>query len=97
MFTVSVLGEAVGIQHQGIIDRSGTGASANGLNTAVFVGRFKRGRIDTPMLITKDTIRGRLGYDPENPDYQAVRDVLDKVPSVYVLRVGVSPSPIDPL
>lgn len=90
MFTVTVLGEAVGIQHQGITDRSGTGSAANGLGNAVFVGQFKRGRVDRPMLISASTIRARLGFEPNNPDYQAVQDCVDKVPSVWVMRVATA-------
>lgn len=88
MFPLSVLGEAVGIEYQGITDHSGAGTSANGLNNAVFVGRFRRGRTDRPMLIAQDTIKARLGYDPDNPDYQAVQDCIDVVGRVWVLRAA---------
>lgn len=88
MFNVSVLGEAVGIQHPGITDRSGTRALGGDLGNAVFVGRFRRGRTDRPMLITQDTIKARLGYDPDNPDYQAVQDCIDVVGRVWVLRAA---------
>lgn len=89
MFTLKVLGEAVGVQYQGIVDRTTSNSFANALGVGLITGRFKRGRTDKPMLITPDTIRGRLGYEPNNPSYQAVQSVLDAgVPSVWVLRIS---------
>jgi len=42
------------------------------------------------MTITKANIKGLLGYDPKNPDYVAVQDVLDtNVPSVQVVRIPI--------
>lgn len=87
--TTKILGEAVGIQNQGIIDRTETQTN-DGLTSAIITGRFKRGRVDKPMTIHQGNIRGQLGYEPTNIDYQAVQDCLDTgVPSVQVLRVGV--------
>ena len=88
MNTTKILGEAVGIQRQDIIDRTEE-QTADGLTGAVILGRFKRGRLDAPMEIHQGNIRGQLGYDPKNPDYIAVQDCLDTdVPSVQVLRIG---------
>jgi len=90
MNTTKILGEAVGIQRQDIIDRTEE-QIAEGLTGAVILGRFKRGRGDAPMAIHQGNIRGQLGYDPKNPDYIAVQDCLDAgVPSVQVLRLGQS-------
>ncbi len=87
MNTTKILGEAIGIQRQDIIDRTEE-QTADGLTGAVILGRFKRGRFDAPMSIHLGNIRGQLGYDPKNPDYIAVQDCLDTgVPSVQVLRV----------
>ena len=87
MNTTKILGEAVGIQRQDIIDRTEEQTS-EGLTGAVIIGRFKRGRVDAPMEIHQGNIRGQLGYDPKNPDYIAVQDCLDAgVSSVHVLRV----------
>jgi len=87
MNTTKILGEAVGIQRQDIIDRTEE-QTADGLTGAVILGRFKRGRFDAPMEIHLGNIRGQLGYDPKNPDYIAVQDCLDTgVPSVQVLRL----------
>ena len=87
MNTTKILGEAVGIQRQDIIDRTEE-QTADGLTGAVILGRFKRGRFNVPMEIHQGNIRGQLGYDPKNPDYIAVQDCLDTgVPSVQVLRV----------
>ncbi|AYA01709.1 hypothetical protein BEN74_01630 [Acinetobacter sp. WCHAc010034] len=88
MNTTKILGEAVGIQRQDIIDRTEE-QIAEGLTGAVILGRFKRGRVDAPMAIHQGNIRGQLGHDPKNPDYIAVQDCLDTgVPSVQVLRLG---------
>ena len=88
MNTTKILGEAVGIQRQDIIDRTEE-QTAEGLTGAVILGRFKRGRVDAPMSIHQGNIRGQLGHDPKNPDYIAVQDCLDAgVPSVQVLRLG---------
>ncbi|WP_445344636.1 hypothetical protein [Acinetobacter bohemicus] len=87
MNTTKILGEAVGIQRQDIIDRTEE-QTADGLTGAVILGRFKRGRFNVPMEIHQGNIRGQLGYDPKNPDYIAVQDCLDtNVPSVQVLRL----------
>lgn len=87
MNTTKILGEAVGIQRQDIIDRTEE-QTADGLTGAVILGRFKRGRVDALMEIHLGNIRGQLGYDPKNPDYIAVQDCLDTgVPSVQVLRL----------
>ena len=44
MNTTKILGEAVGIQRQDIIDRTEE-QTADGLTGAVILGRFKRGRV----------------------------------------------------
>lgn len=88
MEKVAVLGEAVGIQYQGITDRTSTNM-INGVNGPTIIGKFKRGRVDRAMLIHSGNIRSQLGYDPDNPDYIAVQTMLDgKVPSVKVIRVA---------
>ena len=88
MNTTKILGEAVGIQSQGVVDRTETQTNV-GLTSAIIIGRFKRGRVDRPMTIHNSNIRGQLGYEPNNPYYMAVQDCLDTgVPSVQVLRVG---------
>ena len=87
-----------GIQYQGVNDESGsTGAyPVQGL----IVGRFRRGRLDKPMIIHRDNIRAILGHDPKNPYYTAVLDILGQgVPFIHVLRMidgdyeGVPPRP----
>ncbi len=88
MITTKILGDAIGIQSQGTIDKTETQTNA-GLTNAVIVGQFMRGRFDQPMVIHQGNIRGQLGHDPLNPYYNAVQDCLDTgVPSVQVLRVG---------
>lgn len=54
----------------------------------LIAGQFKRGRMDKPMTVTLENIRSVLGYDPRNPDYVAIVDVLTfGIPSVQVIRV----------
>lgn len=88
MNTTKILGEAIGIQSQGTIDKTEEQIVPS-LVSALIVGQFKRGRIDKPMVIHQGNIRGQLGHDPQNHFYNAVQDCLDTgVPSVQVLRVG---------
>ena len=88
----TVLGNEPGIQYDRPNDKTG-GTGTAPINNAI-VGKFKRGRIDQMMNITKQNIRGMLGFEPENPDYVAVQDALDtNVPSVKVLRIADGCSP----
>ena len=88
MNTTKILGEAVGIQSQGVVDRTETQTKV-GLTSAIIIGQFKRGHVDRLMTIHKGNILAQLGYEPNNPYYMAVQDCLDTgVPSVQVLRVG---------
>jgi hypothetical protein len=81
-----VLGAAPNVQYQGVTDNTDT-LQQDALNRAVFTGKFKRGVL-TVFTVTKDTVKARLGYDPTNPAYQAIVDVLDTgVPLVYVQRI----------
>lgn len=67
----------------------------------LYVGQFRRGRLDKPMTITLENIRAVLGHDIRNKDYVSVRDILDRgVSNIQVLRVLDStlqlPDPIEP-
>ncbi|SDB86947.1 hypothetical protein [Acinetobacter boissieri] len=85
--TTKVLGEAVGIQWQGVQDHTQGQPSSNGV--PLLIGSFKRGRIDKPMIIHNGNIRSELGYEPDRSDYLAVQSMLDMgVPNVNVLRVA---------
>lgn len=56
----------------------------------LYVGQFRRGRLDKPMTITLENIREALGHDIKNRDYVAVRDILDQgVRSIQVLRISI--------
>lgn len=83
----TILGNEVGIQYQGTRDASSlTGAAQI---SGLIVGQFKRGRLDQPMTITLENVKGTLGEDLNNPDYLAVLDALaGGVPSVQVMRVN---------
>ena len=83
----TIIDQESGIQYQGVEDRS----SRTGTYPVIgmIAGQFRRGRFDKPMTITNENIKAQLGYDPTNPHYMAVQDVLSSgVPSVQVLRVG---------
>ena len=85
----TIIDQESGIQYQGVEDRS----SRTGTYPVIgmITGQFRRGRFDKPMTITNENIKAQLGYDPTNPHYMAVQDVLSSgVPSVQVLRVGAS-------
>jgi hypothetical protein len=85
--TTKILGAAPGVQYQGVIDNS-TGTPKVDLSVGVVVGNFRRGRLDRMFAVSKETIRARLGYDPENPAYQVIQDALDLgVPQVWVRRL----------
>ena len=89
MLTKTILGEAIGVQHGGMQDRTSSN-TVQGITHGLIIGKFKRGRTDQPMRINKDTIKARLGYEPNNPFYQVVQDCVDRFTSVWVLRVGAS-------
>jgi len=89
----TIIDQESGIQYQGVEDRS----SRTGTYPIIglIAGKFRRGRFDKPMTITNENIKAQLGYDPINPYYMAVQDVLSSgVPSVQVLRVGEAKSQI---
>ncbi|KXZ65131.1 hypothetical protein AVENLUH7437_01547 [Acinetobacter venetianus] len=89
MNTIKILGEAIGIQSKGVVDKTET-QTRDRLTSAMIVGRFMRGRTDKPMTIHQGNIRGQLGYEPNNLDYIAVQDCLDTgLPSIQVLRIGI--------
>ncbi|HCH7479103.1 TPA: hypothetical protein NM870_003747 [Acinetobacter baumannii] len=85
-----------GIQNNGVnvIDDNTPKAPINN----VFIGKFKRGRLDTPMKVTKANVRAVLGHEPWNPDYVAVHDALDNgIGEISVLRIYTEPFfPEDP-
>ena len=83
----TILGNEVGIQYQGTRDASSLMGAAQ--VSGLIVGQFKRGRLDQPMTITLENVKGTLGEDLDNPDYLAVLDALaGGVPSVQVMRVN---------
>lgn len=90
MIETQTLGSAVGIQYQGVQDRT-EGIPLPTLNNGVLVGKFKRGRTDKPFNVTKNNFRAMLGYDPTNPSYMAVEDYFERGNSeLKVMRVGSS-------
>lgn len=88
MTTTKVLQNQAGIQFQGVKDKSEANPT-EALVVALIAGKFKRGRLDKPFKITKENVRAKLGYDPQNPDYVAIEDALtDGAPFIYVQRVA---------
>lgn len=88
----TILSNESGIQYQGVHDAS----SSTGTYPVIglIVGTFLGGRTDKPMTITNANIKAILGFDPSNPHYTAVQDVLNSgVPSVQVLRVADGGAP----
>ena len=85
--TTQVLGDSVGIQWAGLQDKTVT-TPTTGATEALIVGEFRRGRIDRPMRITRENVRSTLGYEPDNPFYQAVNNALAIFSFVNVLRIG---------
>lgn len=85
--TVKVQGEAPNIQFSGVEDKSGTNPIL-GVTNGLISGTFRRGRLDKPMRITNANIRAELGYDKDNPFYQAVQNALDAFDFVWVQRIA---------
>lgn len=90
MIESKTLGSAVGIQRQGVIDRSDI-SSLPAVGNGVIAGKFKRGRMDKPFKVTAANYRALLGHDPANASYLAVEDLFKRgASSVMVLRTGNS-------
>lgn len=88
MIETKILGDAVGIQRQDVIDKSETTVLPS-LANGVITGHFKRGRMDRPFKVTAKNYKALLGYDPSNPSYLAVEDAFKNgVNELSILRVG---------
>lgn len=62
---------------------------SNPVGYPLVIGMFRRGRIHQIMMITLGNIDAILGYDPDNPYYNAVLDFLNQgIEVVNVLRVA---------
>lgn len=85
--TTTQLGDAVGVQYAGVRDLSEVSSSPR-LTVGVMVGKFKRGKFYQPFEVTLQSLRARLGYQPNNLDYMTAQDALDAgMPSIWVMRV----------
>ena len=88
MIETKILGEAVGVQRQDVIDKSET-TPLPSLANGVITGRFKRGRLDKPFKVTASNYKALLGHDPSNPSYLAVEDAFKNgVNELSILRTG---------
>lgn len=87
MTVTKILGAQSGIQYQGVKEKSETDPSNNAVN-ALFTGQFKRGPFNKPFKVTRENIRGKLGFDSNNLMYQTLEDCLKQgAPFVWVMRV----------
>ena len=92
MIESKILGSAVGIQRQDVIDNTETNVLPS-LANGVIAGHFKRGRMDKTFKVTADNYRALLGNDPSNPSYMAIEDAFKLgVSELSVLRIGSSSS-----
>ena len=90
MIETSMLGDAVGVQYQGVVDKSES-TNLPALSNGVIVGRFKRGIIGRVFTVTSDTYRTLLGHNPSNPSYMAVTDLFNSgVSEVSVFLIGAT-------
>ena len=99
MIDTKTLGAAAGIQRQDVIDRSADRVIPSWAK-AVIVGRFKRGRMDKPFIVTANNYQALLGDDPFNPSYTVVDDAfIAGASEVMVMRIGnpllIGKPPID--
>lgn len=96
MIETKILGDAVGVQRQDVIDKSETTVLPS-LANGVIAGHFKRGRMDKPFKVAASSYKALLGYDPSNPSYLAVEDAFKNgVSELSVLRVGSTEKAIKP-
>ena len=97
MIQSKILGEAAGIQYQGVSDKSEANKSGN-LTKGCLIGRFNRGLMGSPFTVTRENFKALLGYDPNNPDCMAIEDAFNRgVPSLQVVRVGAPLGKYKPL
>ena len=88
MIETKILGDAVGVQRQDVIDKSETTVLPS-LANGVITGHFKRGRMDKPFKVTASNYKALLGHDPSNPSYLAVEDAFKNgVNELSILRTG---------
>lgn len=88
MHTTTILGQEVGIQFQGVQDKTSLQQFGNQSNLLMIVENTPRGRTDKIVAISGENLVSSLGQEKDNLYLQAVQDaVYTGVPSVSVLRV----------
>lgn len=93
MIESKILGAAVGVQRQDVIDKSES-TDLPSMSNGVITGRFKRGRTDKPFVVTSDTYQALLGRDPANASYLAVEDAFKRgVSQITIMRIGATSLP----
>lgn len=89
MHTTTILGQEVGIQYQGVQDKTSLQQYGNQSNILMIVENVPRGRTDKIMNIGHENMVSTLGKEKDNLYLQAVEDAINTgVPSVAVLRVA---------
>ena len=92
MIESKILGAAVGIQRQDVMNKSKK-TPLPSLTNGVIIGRFKRGRMDKPFLVTADNYKAMLGCAPLDKSYVIVEDAFNRgIEQLYIRRIG-SPIP----
>lgn len=88
MIQDKILDNQVGIQYPGEKDLSETPTNRL-LNTGVLLGKFKRGIVGKPFVVTANNYKKILGYNPNNPDYKVVEDFfMGSGQRLVVMRLG---------
>lgn len=89
MHVTTILGPEVGVQYQGVQDKTNIQQYGNQSNLLMIVEGIPRGLTDKVMTITGENMVAKLGRQKDNLYLQAVGDALNTgVPSVAVLRVA---------
>lgn len=87
MTILKALHHQAGVQNQGVQIKPDD-ETIEPMANVVFVGMFKRGRVDCPFKVTENNFRALLGYDPRNQVYQAIEDAFKTgLSHVWVQRV----------
>lgn len=89
MHVTTILGQEVGVQYQGVQDKTNVQNYGNQSNLLMIVAGVPRGLTDKVMTITGENMVAKLGQQKDNLYLQAVGDTLNTgVPSLMVLRVA---------
>lgn len=87
MATFDYLGGKSGVQYDGIqVDEDANGVD---LQNVLLVGEFKRGPLNRPFKVTKETMEAKLSFDYNNPYYTFLEDAFAHgAEYIWVMRVA---------